>query len=112
MSYGQFIVSAVNPNDTTGGGGCACDPRKQDDCKPPYIVCYGNDMFDHRSPHVVICQSCVFRMKEMLGGEQLEAGERGAVIKAERPAEHRSRKSPPVVESPDPTHDFDDTPDI
>lgn len=77
MSYQQFQVSQVNPNDTHGGSGCACDPRKQEDCKPPYIVIQDNEMLDHLSPRVVICQSCVAAFHTALQGEALEIGERG-----------------------------------
>ena len=77
MSYQQFQVSQVNPNDTHGGSGCACDPRKQEDCKPPYIVIQDNEMLDHLSPRVVICQSCVEAFHTALQGEALEIGERG-----------------------------------
>jgi hypothetical protein len=76
MSYQQFQVSLVNPNDTHGGGGCACDPRKQEDCKPPYIVIQDNEMLDHLSPRVVICKACVAGFAKALDGEALEIGER------------------------------------
>lgn len=77
MSYQQFQVSQVNPNDTHGGSGCACDPRKQEDCKPPYVVIQDNEMLDHLSPRVVICASCVDAFQKALSGEALEIGERG-----------------------------------
>lgn len=96
MAHGQFIVSDTNPNDNMGGGGCVCDPRKQIDCKPPYIVCYANDMEDARSPHVVICQNCVCRMSELLGGESLSAGERNTIQAIDNtprpPAQQESRE--------------------
>ena len=69
MAHGQFIVTQVNPNDNMGGGGCVCDPRKQVDCKPPYVVCYANDMESHLSPHVVICEACLAMMNAAVGGE-------------------------------------------
>lgn len=112
MAYQQFIKSTVNPNDTAGGGGCACDPRKQGDCHGPYIVCYGNSMDDHLSPHVVIGAACVDKMHALLHeGEALEAGEHNTIpatalnpkVQATPP-----RREPPVVESPDPRRDFDD----
>ena len=78
MSYQQFQVSLVNPNDTHGGSGCACDPRKQEDSKPPYIVIQDNEMLDHLSPRVVICASCVDAFQSALRGEALEICERGA----------------------------------
>lgn len=110
MSYGQFIVSDHNPNDTAGGGGCACDPRKQEDCHGPYIVCFGNDMEDALSPHVVIGCSCVDRMHAMLHeGEALSAGEDNVVPDSPdaSPTPESQHRESPVVESPDPEHDFD-----
>jgi len=93
MAYQQFIVSDTNPNDTHGGGGCVCDPAKQSDCKPPYIVAYGNDMESAVSPHVVVCQNCVCRMTELLGGEALSAGERGSVVAAAQPEPSQQEES-------------------
>lgn len=58
MPHKMFFVTDENPNDTTGGGGCVCDPQRQIDCKPPYAVFPANDMENIASPHVVICQSC------------------------------------------------------
>lgn len=76
MSSQQFVVSQVNPNDTHGGGGCACDPRKQEDCKPPYVVIIDNEMLDHLSPRVVVCKACAEAFVKAMGGEALEVGER------------------------------------
>ncbi|MGZ6570461.1 MAG: hypothetical protein ACXVHB_05970 [Solirubrobacteraceae bacterium] len=113
MAFQQFIVTTVNPNDNMGGGGCVCDPRKQEDCRPPYIVCYGNEMHDHLSPHVVACAGCVKAWHEALGGEALEAGERNTIPGSREVQPLPPRREPPVVESPDPKHDFaDDAPDI
>lgn len=106
MAHGQFSVTSVNPNDTHGGGGCVCDPRKQVDCHPPFIVCYANDMEDPRSPHVVICHNCIDRMHMMVhDGEALVSGERHTVT---QPAEVNppERGESPVVEYPDPESDF------
>ena len=106
MTYQQYIVSDTNPNDVHGGGGCVCDPRKQIDCKPPYVVLYGNDMVDDRSPHVVICASCAAAFARAVQGEALSAGETGTVVEAPQNEELPSRPEPPVVESPDPARDF------
>lgn len=99
MSHKQFIVSDVNPNDTLGGGGCICDPRKQIDCKPPYVVFYGNDMLVDNSPHVVACKSCIDDCAEKLKGEVLSAGERGGVVPASRAIE-LLKEHDPVLPSP------------
>jgi hypothetical protein len=81
----MFMVSDTNPNDTTGGGGCICDPIRQIDCKPPYAIFPGNDMENIASPHVVVCKSCAEAMVEqMTHGEILSAGEHdGASVPAE-----------------------------
>lgn len=76
MPYQMFQVTDVNPNDTTGGGGCICDPEKQIDCKPPYAVFVGNDMESIASPHVVVCRGCAAAVLEAMNGEILAAGER------------------------------------
>lgn len=79
MAHGQFAVSDTNPNDVTGGGGCICDELQQADCKPPYIICYSNEMASNISPHVVACATCVEEMFDALGGEILGAGENSPV---------------------------------
>lgn len=96
MAHGQFIVSDVNPNDNMGGGGCVCDPRKQIDCKPPFVVCFANDMEDARSPHVVICKACACRMVELLDGDPLSAGERSTIPETAKPTPARSGAESPV----------------
>lgn len=69
---GLFKLSDSNPNDLTGGGGCICAETKQTDCKAPFIVCYGNEMFSVQSPHVVACANCVGEMRKLIEtGEQL-----------------------------------------
>ena len=93
MAYQQFIVSDHNPNDTHGGGGCICDSAKQYDCKPPYIVAYGNEMDSGVSPHVVVCQNCVCRMGELLAGEALSAGEDNVVHDTRAPEPSQQEES-------------------
>jgi hypothetical protein len=75
MSHKLFYVSSINPNDTTGGGGCICSPERQPDCKPPYVVFPGNDMENIASPHVVACQACLEAGAAACLGEVLDAGE-------------------------------------
>lgn len=112
MSYQQFIVSEINPNDNCGGGGCVCDPRKQADCKPPYVVFHANEMIDHLSPHVVMCKDCAEAACKALGGEVLSAGERNTIPGQRKNEPLPERPEPPVVESPDPRHDFADEPEL
>lgn len=59
MAQGQFQLSDTNPNDSTGGGGCICDEVRQTDCRPPFVVLYGNTMDSPVSPHVVVCARCI-----------------------------------------------------
>jgi hypothetical protein len=108
MAHKQFIVSDTNPNDNMGGGGCVCDPAKQTDCKPPYVIAYGNDMESAVSPHVVACASCVEAWHVALGGEVLSAGERNTIPATALLQPLPPRREPPVVESPDPRRDFRD----
>lgn len=82
MAAQQFSVSDVNPNDTAGGGGCACDDNMhQSDCKPPYIVFHDSTMDNPLSPYCVVCSMCAHKMVELLDttpeGERLIAGNRG-----------------------------------
>lgn len=102
MSYQQFVVSDVNPNDNTGKGGCVCSPHKQEDCTGPYIVCYGNEMWDEQSPHVVIGCKCIKRFAKALGGEVLEVGERNTIPETAKPQltpESQHRESDVVDDS-------------
>lgn len=109
MAFQQFHISDTNPNDTAGGGGCVCDPRKCQDCKGPFVVIPGNDMDFYLSPHVVIGSQCVDAFFKALHGgkEVLSIGERGDVVEAEEP-QHREREESIVVES----LPIDDAPDI
>ena len=114
MSYQQYVVVDVNPNDNAGKGGCVCSPHKQVDCKPPYIVCFGNEMWDDQSPHVVICAACAKVFAAAVGGEVLAGGERNTIplTAMVNPTAESQRRESPVVESPDPRKDFDDTPKL
>jgi hypothetical protein len=57
MSAARFHVSATNPNDQIGGGGCLCSPTKTD-CVGPYAVFYGTETDSNVSPHVVVSLAC------------------------------------------------------
>jgi hypothetical protein len=83
MSHKLFYVTQINPNDTTGGGGCVCSPQAQPDCKPPYVVFPGNDMENIASPHVVVCESCLVAGAKACTGEVLAAGEPSHTVPAE-----------------------------
>jgi hypothetical protein len=80
MTHKMLHVSDVNPNDTTGGGGCICSPIKQPECKPPYVIFYGNDMENVASPHVVACYECLRYAAERAEGEVLSAGEHHEIL--------------------------------
>lgn len=75
MSLEQFFVTSVNPNDTCGGGGCACNPGKVSDCSPPFAVFPGNEMDNPLSPHVVVCIKCMEAAVDSAKLEVLAAGE-------------------------------------
>lgn len=70
MPHKMFFVTDENPNDTTGGGGCVCDPQRQIDCKPPYAVFPANDMENIASPHVVMCEPCARSVAAALQAER------------------------------------------
>ena len=118
MAHGNYKVVDVNPNDNCGGGGCVCDPRKQLDCRGPYVVFPDSEMYDYRSPHCVICSVCLdMAYKALHEGEVLAGGERVEPLPAdyqaigsELPLLAGQRTESPVVESPDPKHDFEDEP--
>lgn len=71
-----MYLSDNNPNDTCGGGGCVCFPRRQAETKGPFVVIPSNDMLDHLSPHVVVCAPCVKFMVTVTERETLAMGER------------------------------------
>lgn len=68
MAFQQMYVSTTNPNNTVGGGGCACDPTHQGDCKGPFVVMPGNDMENPLSPHVVMGAACIDKAHELIHG--------------------------------------------
>lgn len=92
MAFQQFVISQVNPNNAVGGGGCICDSNEQVDCKPPYVVFYGNSMADMQSPHAVLCKACLDRAQERIETEDaLVVGE----VEDERVAmEKRAARNP------------------
>ncbi len=75
-----YYLSEINPNDTAGGGGCACSEIYDRDSKGPFAVFPGTETNSNISPHVVVCVGCVKsilgRVKD--GTEVLSAGEKGA----------------------------------
>lgn len=77
MAHKQMVAVATNPNDVSGGGGCMCDPLKQIDCKPPYIVFPASDMASDISPHVVLCLGCAEYAVKLGHGEIVAGGETG-----------------------------------
>lgn len=54
-----FTVSNRNPNDDTGGGGCACSEIRTDDTQGPFIVFPATETSSNISPHVVVCERCI-----------------------------------------------------
>jgi hypothetical protein len=77
MPHAFFHITEVNPNDTTGGGGCICSPSQEIDCVGPYAVFPGNDMENIVSPHVVVGVRCLkAALRSIEENEPLSAGER------------------------------------
>jgi hypothetical protein len=77
MSRATFHISAINPNEAVGGGGCACSPAQATDCVAPYAVFYAQEMEDSLSPHCVVCVACMeVAIKKANEGEVLASGER------------------------------------
>jgi len=120
MTHKLLHVSSINPNDSTGGGGCICSPIKQQDCKPPYVIFYGNDMENVASPHVVACLACLEYATEKAQGEVLDAGEQHEIqgTYADDPRPRDAQRSNPLVDYgalPEPVLDaesWDDDEDI
>lgn len=83
MSQEAFTVSDVNPNDSVGGGGCACSESDVGDCEPPYAIFYANEMANNLSPHCVLCLKCAERFVQQAAIETLSAGEQNPVIEGE-----------------------------
>src|SRR4051812_20819399 len=83
MSQEAFMVSSVNPNDSVGGGGCACSENDVTDCEPPYAIFYANEMASGLSPHCVVCLKCAERFVQQASIEALAAGEEDPVIEGE-----------------------------
>lgn len=99
MSHESFSISETNPNDTCGGGGCACSPQKVSDCDGPYAIFQGPETDSHLSPYNVIGFKCLCAAFERVDGEALSAGEPGYVEPSEETVE---RFTAPAVVRKDP----------
>ena len=62
----QFTISDTNPNDDTGGGGCACSEVRTDDTHGPFVIFPALETSSNISPHVVICEGCICRAERAL----------------------------------------------
>ena len=84
----RYSISATNPNESVGGGGCLCSETKCTDAGGPYAVFYGNEMDSGLSPHVVICAPCARGFVDALdgGAETIQAGEPVPVLPPMPPA--------------------------
>jgi hypothetical protein len=77
MGAERFIISKVNPNDTSGGGGCACSEVKHVDARGPYAVFPHQECSNNLSPHLVVCAPCLqAAVTDIEFGEVLYAGQR------------------------------------
>lgn len=76
----RFFLSAVNPNDGIGGGGCLCSPLKSVDSKGPFAVFPAIETDSNMSPHAVLCLGCAASVcAKAKDGELLESGPRDTV---------------------------------
>lgn len=71
----RFQVVDINPNQTTGGGGCLCSETENPDCKGPFAVFPHQEMASNLSPHAVLCLPCAKAVVERAGEEVLAGGE-------------------------------------
>jgi hypothetical protein len=67
----RFYLTDKNPNDTVGGGGCACGETKPADQKGPFAVFPANEMDCGYSPHLVVCAPCAASIATGAEGEVL-----------------------------------------
>lgn len=68
-----FKMSETNPNDQSGGGGCACSETKNRDQKGPFAVFYTGEMESTVSPHLVVCAGCAHGIVKAADGELLSS---------------------------------------
>lgn len=54
----QVELVATNPNDVSGGGGCACSSVKTANQEGPFLVFPLTEMDHVYSPHNVVCVRC------------------------------------------------------
>lgn len=73
----RFYISETNPNDSIGGGGCACSDGKVEDRGGPYAIFHCIETDSNGSPHVVVCAPCArgFIADVDNGTEQIVAGQ-------------------------------------
>ena len=71
----QFTVSATNPNDVAGGGGCACSPAKPQNSGGPYAVFNGTEQMSPLSPYTVVCVACATDFVNQAGGHAVAVGQ-------------------------------------
>lgn len=91
MASQLFQVVEVNPNQTSGCGGCVCSEATEPDCQPPYVVFYNCDTDDPRRPQVVACARCI----EAAHAKCVEAQETGDVLAGGERADERVEPEDP-----------------
>jgi hypothetical protein len=102
---GTFVISEVNPNDTTGGGGCLGNgEQKGADCVGPFVIFHAIETDSIISPHAVLCSHCLKAAAKQIEDEPLRSGEDTITLADEEVVE---------VEKPESEYDeLDDIPDI
>jgi hypothetical protein len=72
----RFTLSAINPNNAIGGGGCACSPLANPDQAGPYAIFPASETDNNLSPHVVVCAGCAESIvAKAVDGELTASGE-------------------------------------
>lgn len=76
MGAQRFKIVGVNPNESTGGGGCLCSETRNPDCEGPFAVFEVPEMDSNVSPFPVLCLGCAKAVVNIAEtGETLAGGE-------------------------------------
>lgn len=80
MGLEAFFLSDTNPNDNSGGGGCACCDEKVSSCEGPFCIFPNVETESMVSPFYVLGAKCLRAAAKALNtGEPLAAGEKAHV---------------------------------
>ena len=100
MSAQRFKIVDVNPNDTIGGGGCACSPEKVTDCTGPFAVFFATEMGDTPlSPHNVLGCKCLLAAADAVRTGEVASVSHGPEDEAAVPGSHSRYAGDPYAPS-------------